>query len=104
MRAHAAHVPHASPFGVGVRQFSDCATESAARCLPTPAGPANSRLGGSVPPVTERDSRSISRMWPTTSRKGIVGCYHALAALFLGGRLLRLRLRVTVSAEHTRPE
>src|SRR5471032_2603308 len=91
MRVHAGHTPHASTPEPGTlnpepascltsRQLSACAIASAARCLPTPAGPANNRLGGSVLPATERDSKSISRTWPTTSLKGIVGCYHAPGA------------------------
>src|SRR5476651_1175333 len=119
MRVHAGHTPHASTPEPGTlnpepascltsRQLSACATASAARCLPTPAGPANNRLGGSVLPATERDSKSISRTWPTTSLKGMVGCYHALIlrrpafaeearpepALFRGRRLRGLRCLV----------
>src|SRR5882672_10410492 len=93
-------------------QLRACATATAVRCLPTPAGPAKRRLGGSVPPATDRVSRSTSRTWPTTSLKGIVGCYHALAALFLRRSLrfvLRRSLRVgvlglAIPAEQARPE
>jgi hypothetical protein len=41
----------------------------AARRLPTPAGPASSVAGGSVPRATARDSSAISRRWPTIREK-----------------------------------
>src|SRR4051812_5449310 len=85
-------------------QFSACATATAVRCLPMPDGPANSRLGGRLLPPIERDSRSISRTWPTTSLKGIVGCYHALAALFLRRRRLGRGRRIIAAVENPRPE
>src|SRR5207237_8759848 len=83
MRVHDAHTPHASP-SHGEEQLSAWASASAAFRLPTPEGPVNSRLGGSVPPAAERVSRPISRLCPRTSRSGIApACYHALAAALL---------------------
>src|SRR5439155_5783476 len=110
MRVHAAQRPHASP-SAGARQLIACASATAVVRLPTPEGPANSRLGGSVPPATERLRRLVSRLCPRTSRRGIVpACYHALAAALLLGRGWRLglvvlfRVGIPADAEHARPE
>src|SRR5690349_5071485 len=113
MRVHAAQRPHASP-SIGARQLIVCARARAVFRLPTPDGPLNSRLGGSVPAATERRRRLVSRPCPRTSRKGIVpACYHSrlAAALLLrrGRRRLGLvvvlfRFRVPADPEHARPE
>src|SRR4051794_37659096 len=95
MRVHAAQTPQASAnagfasaasgfeltacefagaaLSPAARQFRSCATDSAVSRLPTPAGPAKSRLGGSVPSAADRESSLIWRKWPTTSRNGIQG-------------------------------
>src|ERR1700722_19795021 len=90
-------------------QLSACATERAASRLPMPDGPASTRLGGSVFAATERDSSSIRRAWPTTSRKGtIAACYHAVGDGLRRRRLLSIAsigLLVTLTAtEESSPE
>src|SRR5947209_18068953 len=93
MRLQVAHVPQASaragaadappaipafnPAGAALnpeplRQFSACATAIAVSRFPTPAGPANSRLGGSESFSIDRDSRLTRRRWPNTWAKGMI--------------------------------
>ena len=60
MRSHDRQRPQASPSGDRSRQFSACASATATRHFPTPAGPANSSVAGVVPRVTDCASRASS--------------------------------------------
>src|SRR5687767_12682312 len=69
MRRHAEQVPQASSAsGAAVRQLSRWATASAIRRLPTPSGPANTRLCGSAWRTSARASRACWARCPLRSR------------------------------------
>src|SRR4051794_33057917 len=72
MRVQGPHVPHASPFS-SRSQFSACARATAVVRLPTPPGPAKTRLGGSVWRTIARDSRSRTGRCPAIAENGILG-------------------------------
>src|SRR5262245_35538898 len=115
MRRHAAHAPHASngiasaALGsdcLGERQFSACATATAVRRVPAPAGPAKMRLGGSVPRETDRDRIWTLRRSVAMSRNGIDTAMlsRLFPALFLRRRAVVLLVVVLADPKEARPE